>query len=250
MIDTLWVMVWYWGGWLQNRISTIRLRIVWFHDYCIGYIWSVLVSVYVICIHVLYKTSPIDYIDGEVQVIEFIWTLIPVFILLRVGLHSLDVLYSMRNKSIGVKFKVKVRGHQWYWSYEYSDIISNITFSFDSYIKPLPRLELGEYRLLDVDNRTIVPIGIDIELVVKSSDVLHSLCIPAITIKIDANPARINARVHRFVIPGQYYGQCSELCGVNHSFMPICIEATSYRLWSTWLNIWSSLIVELDVALD
>jgi cytochrome c oxidase subunit 2 len=111
----------------------------------------------------------------------------------------------------------------------------NNSLRYDSYIKPLPSLELGEYRLLDVDYRGVIPTAIDAILVVTSDDLLHSFSIPTISVKIDANPARLNARILMIVIPGLYYGQCSELCGVNHSFMPILIEATSLSSLQLWL---------------
>ena len=172
-------------------------------------------------------------------VIEFTWTLIPTIILALVGLHSLDLLYSTSgywHEIFGLV--VKVWAHQWYWSYEYSDMNCNNRLRYDSYIKPLLSLELGDYRLLEVDYRAIVPTVVEAILVVTSDDLLHSFSIPTISVKIDANPARLNARIVKIVIPGLYYGQCSELCGVNHSFMPIVIEATSLSSLQLWLILW------------
>ena len=177
---------------------------------------------------------------------EFIWTLIPGCILALMGFHSLDRLYY--SSGIWLQFKpvcglvVKVVAHQWYWSYEYCNYTSNNRLRYDSYIKPLPSLELGEYRLLDVDYRAIVPTAILTGLVVTSEDLLHSFTIPSLHTKIDANPARLNARVLYFTIPGLYYGQCSELCGVNHSFMPILIEATSITTLWLWHLLHSGLL--------
>jgi heme/copper-type cytochrome/quinol oxidase subunit 2 len=106
---------------------------------------------------------------------------------------------------------------------------------YDSYIKPLHLLELGDFRLLEVDYRAIVPTVVEAILVVTSDDLLHSFSIPTISVKIDANPARLNATIVKIVIPGLYFGQCSELCGVNHTFMPIVIEATSLSSLQLWL---------------
>jgi heme/copper-type cytochrome/quinol oxidase subunit 2 len=114
---------------------------------------------------------------------------------------------------------------------------------YDSYIKPHCILELGDYRALEVDYRAIVPTAIDAILVVTSDDLLHSFTIPTISVKIDAIPARLNARILVIVIPGLYYGQCSELCGVNHSFMPIVIEATSLSSLQLWLILWQYSII-------
>jgi cytochrome c oxidase subunit 2 len=235
MIETR--MLWYWGGWLQNAIGLDRFRIEWFHDYCIGYIWSVLLFVG-LKLHLLKFWWYSRLVWGSMAVAEFTWTLIPTIILALVGLHSLDMLYSTSSVSFWLGLVVKVWAHQWYWSYEYSDVNSNTDTRYDSYIKPLPSLELGEYRLLDVDYRAIVPTAIDAILVVTSDDLLHSFSIPTIGVKIDANPARLNARRLMIVIPGLYYGQCSELCGVNHSFMPILIEATSLSSLQLWLILW------------
>jgi len=172
-------------------------------------------------------------------VIEFTWTLIPTIILAIVGLHSLDLLYSTTgywHEILGLV--VKVWAHQWYWSYEYSDMNCINRLRYDSYIKPVHLLELGDFRLLEVDYRAIVPTVVEAILVVTSDDLLHSFSIPTISVKIDANPARLNARIVKIVIPGLYFGQCSELCGVNHSFMPIVIEATSLSLLQLWLILW------------
>ena len=139
-------------------------------------------------------------------VAEFTWTLIPVIILALVGLHSLDMLYSTWNRTQWTEIfglVVKVWAHQWYWSYEYSDMTSS---RYDSYIKPHCILELGDYRVLEVDYRAIVPTAIDAILVVTSDDLLHSFTIPTISVKIDAIPARLNARILVIVIPGLYYG--------------------------------------------
>lgn len=243
-------MLWYWGGWWLDAISVDRFSIEWFHDYCIGYIWSVLVFVG-LKLHQLYwnyTSSLVSSInlntDSEIafniydQLHEFTWTLIPATILAWVGLHSLDMLYSTsciwdQRYSSGIV--VKVLAHQWYWTYEYSSYTRTNSIRYDSYIKPLPSLGLGEYRLLESDYRGIVPIALETGLVVTSSDLLHSFSIPTISVKIDANPARLNAIMIMIVIPGLYYGQCSELCGVNHSFMPILLEATSLSSFELWM---------------
>ena len=142
-------MISYRGCWLQNALGTVGLRIEWFHDYCIGYIWSILLVV-VLKLHLLLLRQYHVVVRGPMVVTEFTWTLIPAIILALVGLHSLDMLYSTcRTWDRIFGLVVKVIAHQWYWSYEYSGMTSSSRY--DSYIKPLPSLELGDYRLLEED---------------------------------------------------------------------------------------------------
>ena len=179
-----WAVLWYWGGWWLDAISVDRFSIEWFHDYCIGYIWSVLVFVG-LKLHQLYCSDHSRLVFKYMrrvydQLHEFTWTLIPATILALVGLHSLDMLYSTsciwdQRYSSGIV--VKVLAHQWYWTYEYSSYTRTNSIRYDSYIKPLPSLGLGEYRLLESDYRGIVPIALETGLVVTSSDLLHSFSI-------------------------------------------------------------------------
>jgi len=128
------------------------------------------------------------------------------------------------------KITLKIIGHQWYWTYEYSDYIGNTddeTLSIDSYMVMEQDLALGELRLLEVDNRIILPIETSIRLLVTSSDVLHSFAVPSFGVKMDACPGRLNQVSLCIEREGIYYGQCSELCGINHAFMPIVVDACS-----------------------
>lgn len=124
-------------------------------------------------------------------------------------------------------------GHQWYWSYEYSDFPSK---EFDSYIIPLEERNQSSVRLLEVDNFTVLPFGFQVRNLVSSADVLHSWTIPSIGVKVDAVPGRLNQLNIWFSRPGIFFGQCSEICGANHRFMPISIEAISLNDFITWLN--------------
>ena len=133
---------------------------------------------------------------------------------------------------------LKVIGSQWYWSYEYSD---NLEFSdepliFDSYMVQENDLELGQFRLLEVDNRVIVPTNSHIRVLITASDVLHSWAIPSLGVKLDACPGRLNQTSMFIKREGVFYGQCSEICGVNHGFMPIVVEAVSLEDYLTWLK--------------
>lgn len=133
---------------------------------------------------------------------------------------------------------LKVIGNQWYWSYEYSD---NLEFSdepliFDSYMVQEDDLAIGQFRLLEVDNRVVVPTNSHIRILITASDVLHSWAIPSLGIKLDACPGRLNQTSMFIKREGVFYGQCSEICGVNHGFMPIVVEAVSLEDYLTWLK--------------
>ena len=157
----------------------------------------------------------------ECQEIEAIWTVLPGVVLVFLALPSLRLLYLLDEVN-DPGLSIKAVGHQWYWSYEYSDFVD---LEFDSYIIPARDLESGDFRLLEVDHRTVVPVGVDVRVLVTAADVLHSWTVPCLGVKADAVPGRLN-QVSFFVSrPGVYYGQCSEICGANHSFMPIVIEA-------------------------
>jgi len=168
----------------------------------------------------------------ELQSLEFIWTVIPGVILIFLGVPSLKLLYeteNLRNNDLSVK----VVGHQWYWSYELSDF-NNV--EFDSYIVQETDLEKGIFRLLEVDNRLVLPINVSIRFLITAADVLHSWAIPSIRLKIDATPGRLNQIFTNFINAGLFYGQCSEICGRNHRFIPIVIESTSLLLFKNWIN--------------
>lgn len=160
--------------------------------------------------------------------IEIIWTIIPSLILVAIAIPSFGLLYSM-DDVIDPDMTIKVVGHQWYWSYEYSDLDHvfdfKSTIAFDSYMVPEDELIMGGSRLLEVDNSVILPIGAYIRVNVTSSDVLHSWAVPSLGIKIDAVPHRINTGLIYLQRTGIFYGQCSEICGVNHGFMPIVVQS-------------------------
>jgi cytochrome c oxidase subunit 2 len=129
---------------------------------------------------------------------------------------------------------IKAIGHQWFWSYEYSDYQAE-TLEFDSYMIPTSDLNKGDFRLLEVDNRLVVPINTHVRVLVTGADVLHSFAVPALAVKMDAVPGRLNQTGFFIKRPGIFYGQCSEICGANHSFMPIVIEAVSLEKYINWV---------------
>jgi len=171
-------------------------------------------------------------------ILEIVWTITPALILLTIALPSFALLYSM-DEVIDPIMTLKVIGHQWYWSYEYSDdcqFTNDESFAFDSYMVPEEDLEVGQFRLLEVDNRVMVPTNTHIRVLITASDVLHCWAIPSLGIKLDACPGRLNQTSMFIKREGVFYGQCSEICGINHGFMPIVIEALSIKNYILWLN--------------
>jgi len=149
-----------------------------------------------------------------------------------IALPSLRLLYLLDEINIP-EVTLKTIGHQWYWSYEYSDFLS---IEFDSYIIPINDIKLNNFRLLDVDNRIILPIKLKIRILISATDVIHSWTIPALGVKVDGTPGRLNQT--RFLInrPGLFFGQCSEICGSNHSFIPIVIESVNLNSFINWIK--------------
>lgn len=169
----------------------------------------------------------------ESQPLELFWTIVPSFILIFIGLPSIRLLYLL-DEVYKPSITLKTIGHQWYWSYEYSDFLN---LEFDSYITPSSERENFNFRLLDVDNRTIIPINTQIRTLVTAADVLHSWTVPALGVKVDAVPGRLNQVNFLTNRPGIFFGQCSEICGANHRFIPICIESTLNKSFIKWVKI-------------
>lgn len=173
----------------------------------------------------------------EIQIVERIWTIIPAIILVQIALPSLLLLYIL-DESIDRSLTLKAIGHQWYWRYEYSDFwftSSNTFLEFDSYMIPRNELETNIFRLLDTDNHTIVPFKTHVRLLISSADVLHAWTVPPLGVKADAVPGRINQVKFISQRPGIFFGQCSEICGANHRFMPIVLESISGNAFINWI---------------
>jgi len=168
------------------------------------------------------------------EVIEIVWTLVPTFVLILIAMPSFTLLYQIDEIS-DVVMTLKVIGHQWYWSYEYSDFFEQYKdFGFDSYMISEGELNEGNKRLLDVDNCVYLPIDVDVNVIITATDVLHSWAVPALGVKMDAVPGRLNQVQLNINRPGIFYGQCSEICGVNHGFMPIKILAVDLEIFKNW----------------
>jgi len=169
--------------------------------------------------------------------IEIIWTITPAIILLIIAIPSFSLLYAL-DEIVSPTITIKTIGHQWYWSYEYSDYTNenNEFLNFDSYMISEEDLEIGQFRLLEVDNKMVVPVNTHIRIIVSAADVLHSWAIPALGIKCDAVPGRLNQASLFIKREGVYYGQCSEICGINHGFMPIVVEAVKLPDYISWIS--------------
>ena len=170
----------------------------------------------------------------EGTVIEIVWTTIPAVILVFIAFPSLRLLYLM-DEIMEPAMTIKVVGHQWYWSYEYSDYDVD-SLEFDSYMIPTSDLEQGDNRLMEVDNCLVLPIQTHIRVLVTGADVIHSFAVPALGIKMDAVPGRLNQTNMFIKRSGLFYGQCSELCGTNHSFMPIVVRGVSLDKFINWIE--------------
>ena len=226
-----------WGQFgFNDAASPIIEELIYFHDHAIIILILITTLIIVISGSLLINTYTSRY-TREAQLIEIIWTVLPGIILIFLALPSLRLLYILDESYDDSSLILKVTGHQWYWSYEYEELEENIVVKFDSYILPTDTLERGQFRLLEVDNRIIVPAELPIKALISSEDVLHSWAIPSLGVKVDAIPGRLNQITFRANYPGIFYGQCSEICGVNHSFIPIVIEAleniSDFRDWYT-----------------
>nr|QKZ95162.1 cytochrome c oxidase subunit II [Habrobracon hebetor] len=214
----------------QDFNSNLKMMMTEFHDLAL----MILLMIIIMILYMILTFSLNIFVDKNIlhnQVIEIIWTIIPMFILMFMIIPSLKILY-MIEEIINPFMTFKILGHQWYWSYEYSDF-KNI--EFDSFM--LNNFDNKNiFRLLDVDNRLILPNKINIRGLVSSTDVIHSWALPSSGIKIDAIPGRINQLFLNFNRLGLYFGQCSEICGLNHSFMPIVVESIKLNFFIEWLK--------------
>lgn len=225
---------WHWG--FQDPASPIMEGIINLHH---SIFWIILV-ILTFVLWMLARTvgsyvlthSSIPSTVTHGTTLEIIWTLIPALILAFIAVPSFVLLYSM-DEIINPSITVKAIGNQWYWSYELSD--GDDTISFDSYMVPEDDLRLGQIRLLEVDNSLVLPINTHIRVLVTANDVLHCWAIPSLGVKIDAVPGRINQTSIFIKRSGVFRGQCSEICGINHGFMPIVVEGVDLPSYLSWL---------------
>lgn len=215
----------------QDTASPIITYLVYFHDHAILILVIILSLVVYAFVHLMINKLTVRS-SAEAHIIETVWTVLPALVLIVLAFPSLRLLYLMEETSAPA-VTIKAIGHQWYWRYEYSDFTD---LSFDSYMVPEDDLEVGQFRLLEVDNRTVVPISTEIRVLVTGADVIHSWTVPRLGVKADAIPGRLN-QINVFVNrTGVFYGQCSEICGANHSFIPIALEAVPPSTFIRWVR--------------
>uniref|UniRef100_UPI0030DECE72 cytochrome c oxidase subunit II n=1 Tax=Micronephthys minuta TaxID=1037237 RepID=UPI0030DECE72 len=219
---------------LMDAISPTMTLLTAFHDHALVVIILIMSLVTYAMITLMMNQLSCRTIS-EAQEIETIWTILPAIILLFLAFPSLRILYLMDEVS-EPSVTVKAIGHQWYWSYEYSDFLD---VSFDSYMVPTEELQMGQFRLLEVDNRAVFPFNTEVRILVTAADVIHAWTVPSLGIKADAIPGRLNQLGFIAYRPGVFYGQCSEICGANHSFMPIAIEIVDHQTFTNWIAKYS-----------
>jgi cytochrome c oxidase subunit 2 len=230
-----------WQMGFQEAATPIMEGIIGLHNDLMGMITFVVIFVSWMLARTIYlfhetknkKALPI--VHGTT--IELLWTILPSVILSAVVIPSFSLLYSM-DLVVDPSITFKAIGHQWYWSYEYSDYNTKDgrTIDFDSYMVQEDDLEIGQLRLLEVDNRVVLPILTHIRVLITSGDVIHAWAVPSLGVKVDAVPGRLNQTQVFIKREGVFHGQCSELCGVNHGFMPIVVEAVSTKDYLSWLT--------------
>jgi len=230
-----------WGIYFQDSATPQMEGLVELHDIIMYYLVIILFGVGWILFSIIYNyvhnKSPIShkYLNHG-TLIELIWTITPAIILILIAFPSFKLLYLMDEVS-DPSMSILGEGHQWYWSYQYPDFIdsNNEFIEFDSYIVPESDLEEGALRMLEVDNRVVVPEDTHIRFILTSGDVIHSFACPSLGFKCDAYPGRLNQISAYINREGVFYGQCSEICGILHSSMPIVIESVSIEKFVEWL---------------
>nr|YP_009648537.1 cytochrome c oxidase subunit II [Ectomomyrmex javanus]QCE31824.1 cytochrome c oxidase subunit II [Ectomomyrmex javanus] len=216
---------------LQNSNSPIFDMMIFFHDFTMIIMIFIIMMIFYIMNSFMFNKFINRFLLQE-HSIELIWTIIPMFILIFIAIPSIKILY-LTDEINSTNLTIKSIGHQWYWSYEYTNFFN---IEFNSYMISSNELNINEFRLLDVDNRCIIPFNYPIRIITTSSDVIHAWTIPSLGIKMDSTPGRLNQSLLFMYRPGLYFGQCSEICGLNHSFMPIVIESTNMNYFINWIN--------------
>lgn len=221
---------------MQDPASPVMAQIYELHSYIttimIGVVLLVMGLLAYCIIRFNAKKNPTPSKTSHNTLLEIAWTAIPVLILVAIAVPSFRLLYFM-DRTQDADMTLKVIGHQWYWSFEYPD---HGNVAIDSFMKYPEDLEDGEPRLLAVDTPLVLPAQTNIRIITTSQDVLHSFAVPSLGLKTDAVPGRLNETWVRVEKPGMYYGQCSELCGVNHGFMPAALKIVSKEEFDVWMS--------------
>jgi cytochrome c oxidase subunit 2 len=230
-----------WQLGLQDPATPVMEGIVDFHNYIMLFLVTIGTFVLWMLAKIYFsfneKSNPVSNKFTHSNTLEIVWTLIPAVILMFIAVPSFGLLYSL-DELIDPTVTLKIVGHQWYWSYEYSDYATlegGESLNFDSYMVATDDLTHGSFRLLEVDNRVVLPVNTHIRLLITAADILHSWTIPSFGVKLDACPGRLSQTSLFIKREGVYYGQCSEICGINHGFMPIVVKGVSVDTFVTWI---------------
>jgi len=219
-----------WGQTIfQNRSSPIIEQFIFLHDH----IMSILILIIFIVAYllvILYQRKFLINIQKENHNLEILWTFLPGAVLILIAIPSLRLLY-LSEETENLPISIKAIGHQWFWSYEYGGVLSA---DFDSYMSRDTDNKL--FRTLDTDSHLTMPTKTPIQIFISSTDVLHAWTLPSLGVKADSTPGRLNIILINFIKPGSYFGQCSEICGTNHSFIPIVVNAYPLNIYKTWLK--------------
>jgi cytochrome c oxidase subunit II len=224
-----------WQLGLQAAASPVMSDIIWFHDFLLYLITAITLFVLALLVIVIVKfnakSNPVPSRTTHNTLIEVIWTVVPVLILVAIAVPSFRLLfYELKVPTADVT--IKATGKQWFWSYQYPDA----KFEFDSLMTQTKDLKSGQPRLLAVDNDMVVPVNKVVHVLTIGADVIHSWAVPAFGVKIDAVPGRVNETWFKADRVGTYYGQCSQLCGKDHAFMPIAVRVVSDQDYAAWIE--------------
>ena len=224
-----------WALGLQEAASPVMADIAWFHNFLLVLITAITVFVLALLVIVMIRfngrANPTPSRTTHNALIEVIWTIVPVIILLSIAVPSFRLLFLQLDPPTA-DLTVKATGKQWYWSYNYPD---NGNFEFDSLLVEDKDLKPDQPRLLTVDNEMVVPVNKVVHVLVTGADVIHSFAVPSFGIKIDAVPGRLNATWFKATSEGRFHGQCSELCGKDHAFMPITVRVVNDAEFAAWV---------------
>ncbi len=221
-------------GFQEPRSPSAEL-IFAFHDLLLGIETVIVIFVLVLMAFIIVKfnskANPVPSTSTHNTLLEVVWTAVPILILVIIAVPSLKLLYYI-DRTDDPELTIKVTGNQWYWTYTYPD---NNEIEFDSIIVADDELEAGQPRMLTVDSPLVLPVGTNIRILLATNDVIHNFAMPSLGLKLDTTPGRANETWVSINDEGTYFGMCSELCGVNHGFMPIQIEAVSKEAFNEWL---------------
>jgi len=224
-----------WQLGMQASASPVKENIAWLHNLLLVIITLITIFVLVLLVYVMVRfrasAHPKPTRTTHNTMIEIIWTVVPTLILVVIAIPSFKLLYFM-DRTFEADMTLKVNGHQWYWSYEYPD---QGGLKFESYMIPEADLKPDQKRLLEVDNRVVLPVDTNVRILVGGTDVMHSWMVSSLGVQIYAVPGRVNETWVKVNKPGVYYGQCNQICGINHAYMPIAVEALSKADFERWV---------------